>query len=268
MASSIEKHVPVFNGSNFRTWSTSMINYLCTSGLYQIVAGDISKPESLQGTSKTDGKLLGTWLDPIFWSEKDMTTIGLIRLCLNDAIKEKTKDKKTSKKLYDYLAYAYKETTFAHQYGIYTETLRLRVSGSHDPTNDIEKLSSLYQQLKEQNLEIPHKIQIMTLLHALPKHYKILLTTLLSSAKLTNWDIVSEQIHNDYQKKVFTGNNGPSANKITLIKRHRENPQWVKKPATNNTPQNGNNQTTSGSAPKPSGLKPFKGKGKGCAYPK
>ncbi|KAG5633032.1 hypothetical protein H0H81_011963, partial [Sphagnurus paluster] len=105
MSSSIEKHVSVFNGTNYLGWSSDMRTYLGSNLLWSYVEGTRPIPSS-------DDEAILTW------KEKDMQAMSLITMRIAQSTRDadKIKAATTSKGLWDALKEKYGGTTPANTF--------------------------------------------------------------------------------------------------------------------------------------------------------
>src|SRR3984885_13573914 len=68
MSSSIERLVPLLDGSNYRVWADSMKPYLMSQGYWRIANGDFTKPPSINLSNKRYADVEGDRRD---WDNKD-----------------------------------------------------------------------------------------------------------------------------------------------------------------------------------------------------
>ena len=101
MSSSIEKLVPLLDGSNYRVWKDSMQSYLMSQGYWRITNGQYLKPASLATTNDCYAQVES---DRREWDNKDDTAYGSIMLRITPSLHNLTTGQIGAKALWDVLA--------------------------------------------------------------------------------------------------------------------------------------------------------------------
>ena len=100
MSSQLDRMVPLFDGSNYHTWATSMTAFLCSQHLWGIVSGREGRPLDLSsgraavaatGTSPAQPAIPPPTQEEVSerqraqreWVEKDDQALGMIQLRLS-----------------------------------------------------------------------------------------------------------------------------------------------------------------------------------------
>ena len=103
MSSQLDCMVPLFDGSNYWTWATSMTAYLCSQRLWGIVSGRESRPSDLPSGRAAVAATSQSPAQPAIphpsqeevserqrnireWMEKDDQAIGTIQLRLSPSL--------------------------------------------------------------------------------------------------------------------------------------------------------------------------------------
>ena len=102
MSSQLNHMVPLFDGSNYCTWATSMTAFLCSQHLWGIVSSREGRPSDLPsgraavaatGTSPAQLAIPPTWEEVSErqraqreWAEKDDQALGMIQLWLSHSL--------------------------------------------------------------------------------------------------------------------------------------------------------------------------------------
>ena len=149
-----------FNGRNFLIWKMRMRAILVKD---KCLAAIVNRPENI-----TDDK----------WEEIDTNTIANLHLELGDKLLSNIEEKKTAKKIWDYLTKLY-ETKSIHNKIFLKRTLyTLRMSESSSVTGHINTLNTLFSQLQNMGYEIKTSEHAEILLQSLPDSYDQLIINL------------------------------------------------------------------------------------------
>ena len=80
MSSSLEKLVPLLEGSNYLIWAGAMRPYLQSQGMWQIVNGNELKPRALTAMATNAAKVAAREAECKDWNNKDDQAFRAIML--------------------------------------------------------------------------------------------------------------------------------------------------------------------------------------------
>ena len=80
MSSSLEKLVPLLEGSNYLIWAGLMRPYLQSQGMWHIVNGDEPKPRALAAMATNAAEVAAREAEHKDWNNKDDQAFGAIML--------------------------------------------------------------------------------------------------------------------------------------------------------------------------------------------
>src|ERR1700733_1296356 len=217
MSSSIERLVPLLDGSNYRVWKDSMKSYLMSQGYWRIANGEYLKPASL---ATTNGCYAQVESDRREWDNKDDAAYGSIMLRIAPLLHNLATGQTGAKALWDVLAATLGKTGAALIYSEFKAATSVWISASN-PTADCTKMATHFAWLKKNSQVIPPTIQAMILLSAFPCEFEHLQATILSSYELPDltFAAVHDQVVAEAQCRATGSSRQPNlVNKISAVK--------------------------------------------------
>ena len=251
MSSSIEKLVPLLDGSNYRVWKDSMQSYLMSQGYWRIANGQYLKPHSVATTSDRYAQVESDRRD---WDNRDDAAYGSIMLRIAPSLQNLATGQVGAKALWDVLAATLGKTGAALIYAEFKAATSVRISATN-PMADCTKMATHFGWLEKNSQVIPPTIQAMILLSAFPRKFEHLQSTILSSYELVDLTFTAVRDHTvaEAQRKAVGSSRQPVlANKISAVKRKGANPNW----------QHSQQQAGGSKSPQPNPNADGKGKGK------
>ena len=182
MSSQVDCLVPLFNGSDYHSWATSMTTYLCSIRLWGIVAGRETKPDALSSgraavaaTSSSPAQLAipAPTQEQVSerqvaireWIEKDEQAQGIIQLWLSHNLH--TLIGITAYQMWRNIEESYGRPGAALIFTDFKSLNTFRLSGSN-PAPEISKMVTLLERLCVNHCHFSEFMQTMLLLNALP----------------------------------------------------------------------------------------------------
>src|SRR5437899_2594046 len=150
MSSALDKMVPVFTGSNWQQWHTSMQAYLRAQGQWFIYGTE--KPASDHET----------------WDEHNEKALGNITLCVSPLIQVSITHLNTVKEVWDHLKENYGLPSIGSAYTELSRLLSTSIPAGSHPAPAITKMLSHFTYLKDAGLDFPAPVQAMIILCELP----------------------------------------------------------------------------------------------------
>ena len=150
MSSALDKMVPVFTGSNWQQWHTTMQAYLRAQGQWFIYG--TACPDEEHDT----------------WDEHNEKVLGKITLCVSPSIQVAISHLTMVKEVWEHLKENYGTPSIGSAYAELSCLLSTTIpTGSH-PTPAITKMLSHFAYLKDTGFEFPANMQAMIILCKLP----------------------------------------------------------------------------------------------------
>ena len=182
-SSQVDHLVPLFNGSDYHSWATSMTAYLHSIHLWGIVSGRETKPEALSSrraavaatlTSPAQLAIPAPLQEQVSerqvaineWIEKDEQAQGIIQLRLSHNLH--TLIGITAYRMWRNIEENYGRPGVALIFADFKALNVFRLSGSN-PTPEISKMVTLLEHLHVNHCQFLEFMQTMLLLNALPQ---------------------------------------------------------------------------------------------------
>jgi len=238
MSSTLDKMVPVFTGSNWQQWHTSMQAYLWAQGQWFVYST----------TQPADGHD-----DRNNWDDNTKRVLSNITLRLTPSIQVAIADLTTVKEVWDYLKKSFGAPSIGSAYAELSKLLLTTIpTGSH-PTPAITKMLSHFTYLKHAGFNFPAPVQTMIILCKLPPTMEVVAQILSQTSpdKIKNLKpegIVKAATLSFEQKGTTCGSGkGPQANKLSAVKRKPTDSKFAQQQQQQQ--QSGSNGGVSGNAP-------------------
>src|ERR1700733_3089810 len=199
MSSSIEKLVPLLDGSNYRVWKDSMQSYLMSQGYWRITNGQYLKPASL---ATTNDRYAQVESDRREWDNKDDAAYGSIMLRIAPLLHNLATGQTGAKALWDAIATTLGKTGAALIYSEFKAVTSIRVSATN-PMADCTKMATHFAYLEKNSQTIPAAVTAMILLNTLLRKFEHLQTTILSNYEVVNltFAVVHEHVVTEVQRR-------------------------------------------------------------------
>ncbi|KAF8798350.1 hypothetical protein BYT27DRAFT_7123076 [Phlegmacium glaucopus] len=214
MSSESLELVPLFDGTNYTSWATTMAAYLKMQGLWQITKGSVNRPQS-PAISASDAAAVATRVAIRLWDLKDDQALGTIMLRLAESVRHE--EGATSYMTWQNLEKSYAKQRPSLIFADFKEATSFRISGNGNPIPEMDKLFTLLERLKANEVELPARIQAMILLNAMPQKWNGVVSNYLLTRKVE--DLTFADVHTtiicEYQRT-------NPAYKISAIKRKGE----------------------------------------------
>ena len=183
--------IPVFDGSNWLSWSTRMSRFLMANKMWSYITGTYPKPAPIRetistlvsspqpsGSSSSCPAATTTTLGPVTngkeiadWINDDGSAIGYIKMKCQEAIVvgiPATAD--TSKKVWDNLKEKYDKASAVSVLMEIRKVFSFRLS-SGDPTSEIQKLAAMFARLEQCSFTVPNFVQASILIIMIPQKW-------------------------------------------------------------------------------------------------
>src|SRR3978361_377878 len=214
--SSIDKFVPVLDGSNWLSWSENMTSYLKSQGLWQIVAGNVTWPAD----PPTGSTLTAVQIQQrLTYTDLDDRAMGLIQLRLTPSIHQTLTRPDRSEQVWDNLEETYGKRSAPQIFSMFKQAIEFKISPQSDPSPQILRLDTLFERLTTEQVELPAFVQAMTLLNAITQSWDNIASTLLQThdTDTLTFKIIRDQVNSEWHRR----HAGPSNNatKTSAVKR-------------------------------------------------
>ena len=163
MSSALDKMVPVFTGSNWQQWHTSMQAYLRAQGQWFVYST----------TQPADGHD-----DRNNWDDSTERALGNITLRLAPSIQVAVADLTTVKDVWDYLKKSFGAPSISSAYTELSKLLSTTIPAGSHPAPAITKMLSHFTYLKDAGFDFPAPVQTMIILCKLPPTMEVVVQIL------------------------------------------------------------------------------------------
>jgi len=237
MSSALDKMVPVFTGSNWQQWHTSMQAYLWAQGQWFVYST----------TQPTDGHD-----DRNNWDDSTERALGNITLRLAPSIQVAVADLTTVKDVWDYLKKSFGAPSIGSAYAELSKLLLTTILAGSHPAPAITKMLSHFTYLKDTGFNFPAPVQTMIILCKLPPTMEVVAQILSQTSPDEIKNLKPEGIVKaamlSFEQKGAThgGGKGPQANKLSAVKCKPADPKFTQQQQQQ---QGGSNGGASGNAP-------------------
>jgi len=190
--------IPIFDGSNWLSWSARMSQFLMANKVWSYVIGTYTKPAPIremisapaaspQPLGSSSSCPAATTLGPVTnskeiadWINDDGSAIRCIKMKYQEAIVmdiPTTPD--TSKKVWEDLKKKYDKASTASILQKIHKVFSFWLSGG-DPTNEIQKLAAMFAHLEQCGFMVSDFVQASILIIVIPQKWDMISTWLLS----------------------------------------------------------------------------------------
>jgi len=236
MSSALDKMVPVFTGSNWQQWHTSMQAYLLAQGQWFVY----STTQPADGHDNHNN-----------WDDSTKRALGNITLHLAPSIQVAVADLTTVKEVWDYLKKSFGAPSIGSAYAELSKLLSTTIPAGSHPAPAITKMLSHFTYLKDAGFDFPAPMQTMIILCKLPPTMEVVAQILSQTSPDEIKNLKPEGIVKaatlSFEQKGAThgGGKGPQANKLSAVKRKPADPKF----AQQQQQQGRSNGGASGNAP-------------------
>jgi len=237
MSSALDKMVPMFTGSNWQQWHTSMQAYLWAQGQWFVYL-------TTQPTDSHD--------DRNNWDDNTERVLGNITLHLTPSIQVAIADLTTVKDVWDYLKKSFSAPSIGSAYAELSKLLSMIIPAGSHPAPAITKMLSHFTYLKDAGFDFPAPVQTMIILCKLPPTMEVVAQILSQTSPDEIKNLKPEGIVKaamlSFEQKGATrgGGKGPQANKLSAVKCKPADPKFTQQQQQQ---QGGSNGSVSGNAP-------------------
>src|SRR6204780_4501629 len=178
MSGSLDKLVPILDGTNYRDWEVTMSSYLMTQDLWDLVSIDPpAEPKhsyAMEGTGDTarrvrvpptEAELAEYKTELNAFKKEDNKALGAIVLRLATHLRHHRGD--TARITWENLKGQFGATSVSASFADFKNAISLKLSGGN-PIPEIERMATLFGRLADNELEVSDNMEALILLAALP----------------------------------------------------------------------------------------------------
>ena len=216
MSSALDKMVPVFTGSNWQQWHTTMQAYLQAQGQWFVYS-------NVCPANDTD-----------IWDENTEKALGNITLRLTPSIQVAVADLTTVKEVWDHLKENFGTPSIGSAYTELSRLLSTTIPAGSHPAPTITKVLSHFAYLRDAGFKFPAPMQAMIILCKLPPTMEVVAQILsqTSPSKIKNLkpDRIIKATALSFEQKGAShgsGGRGQQANKLSAVKRKPADPKFA-----------------------------------------
>src|SRR6266702_192233 len=210
MSSQLTSLVPVFDGSNWSTWSKAMTAFFMLQGLWGYVAGTIPVP----GVGAA-GPPPVTAADVSLWNKNAEMARGKLTLRLSPAVQQAVTGN-TSQLLWDAIKDRYGAVSMPCIYKDFKEVISIRFNPNQHPTPQFEKMAAAFACLgavtvgtgaNQTTLAITPQLQALIALSALPAKWENLIPIICAGVAIADLklDDVASQVIGQFETETNRG---------------------------------------------------------------
>src|SRR5882672_8058525 len=181
--SSLDKLVPLFDGTNYREWSMLMESYLQMQDCWDVVNGTNAAPIAPRPTRTQEGTGTETRVVTVPvpqeeidafqeaftpWRKLNDKALGAITLRLAAHLRHHRVA--GARETWQVLATLYGGSLYSATYSDFKQVLGIKLSGNN-PIPEIERMATLFGRLTANSFDLPDSVEAMILLAAIPSKW-------------------------------------------------------------------------------------------------
>jgi len=168
MSSSLERLVPVLNGTNYCDWAVLMQSFLQMQDLWEVVGGTHRMPAALAASPAPTPAQTATYNEQYAaWNTIDNKAIDTITLRITASLRHYRGANDTSRTFWNNLKTAFGTASMPAVYADFKQVINIKLTGGN-PIPDMERMATLFGRLTTNNLVLPANLQALLLLASLP----------------------------------------------------------------------------------------------------
>src|SRR5882672_4168953 len=237
--SSLDKLVPLFDGTNYREWSMMMESYLQMQDCWDVVnrtnAAPIApRPTRRQEGTGTDARIITVSVpqeeidafQAAFtpWRKLNDKALGAITLRLAAHLHHHRVA--GARETWQVLANLYGDSSYSATYSDFKQVLGIKLSGNN-PIPEIKQMATLFGRLTGNKFELPDPVEAMILLAAIPSKWDNVAQLYLQRTDLQTsltFDKVRVAIQQEFERTGRPVAN--SAQRLSAVKRKTADPSY------------------------------------------
>jgi len=225
MSTSLERLVPVLDGTNYHDWSVLMQSFLQMQDLWEVVGGTHRMPATL-ASGATPAQTTEYNEKYAAWNSIDNKAIGMITLRITASLRHYRGANETSRTFWANLKTAFGTASMPAVYADFKQVINIKLTGGN-PIPDLERMATLFGRLTTNSLTLPDNLQALLLLESLPPKWDSIAQLYLQCTDLATtltFANVRAAVKQEYERS-----NRPvdsSAQKLSAVKRKGPNPSY------------------------------------------
>jgi hypothetical protein len=200
------------------------------------------------------------------FEKNDGMVLGQITLRLSPTIQQNHQHCHTSASLWNALLATYGKSMASTVFKDFKDCLNSRIYTNADPQIYFDKVFGAYARMKSANIAVPPQLQAMIAFAALPQKWEMLISVITGDNPLKDLilsDVCTAVITQFQADSVRHGSKQHNANKISVVKHKRGDPNWCNQQGSGQQQQQNQQQQGSDSqAKRKRGKRTGKGKAK------
>ena len=230
--SSLEKLVPVLDGSNYRDWSVMMMSYLQLQELWEVVDGNLRIPTAPTPTTAADGTttaptraVMAAYNEEYAkWNTADNKATGAITLRVHASLRHYRTANQSARTFWANLRNAFGAASMSAIYADFKAVIGTKLSGGN-PISEMERMATLFGRLATNQVVIAPQLQALVLLSALPAKWDSIAQLFMQRTDLNHaltFSNVRAAITQEYERQGRPIDK--SAHKLSAVKRKGPDP--------------------------------------------
>ena len=214
--------VPVFNGQDFRSWQQKMRDYLGSQKLWGYAAGTCVRPSPANAGAPTAAESTAM----ADWDECDLQVTSLIALRLSPNFR--THLGTTAAATWTSLDTTFGQPHFTTIFSEFVEALRVRLSPTHNPQVEIQRLWTILERLWANGCVLSDYLQGMILLRAIPKEWDNVASMYCNGMTMANVSFVGvrDAIVAEFERRAKPAQIAHFADRLSVVKRKGKSPSF------------------------------------------
>jgi len=166
MSSSLDRLVPLLDGTNYRDWSVLMQSYLQMQDSWEVVGGSYRMPtQPAQGASQSE---ITTFREEFgAWNTADNKASGAIMLRISASLRHYRGANQSARTFWGNLKTAFGAASMPAVYADFKLLINSKLSGGN-PIPEIERMAMLIDRLTTNKFTLADNLQGLILLAAIP----------------------------------------------------------------------------------------------------
>ena len=149
MSSSLERLVPILDGTNYRDWAVLMQSYLQLQDLWEVIDGDHRMPTALTPSASASQT---TAYNTAYatWNVADNKATGAITLRITASLRHYRAANQSARTFWGNLKTAFGAASMPTVYADFKQVINIKLSGGN-PVPEIERMATLFNRLAANN---------------------------------------------------------------------------------------------------------------------
>jgi len=225
MSSSLERLVPILNGTNYHDWAVLMQSFLQLQDLWEVVDGSHHMPTALTpGATASQTTAYNTAYAE--WNIANNKATGAITLRIAAHLRHYRSANQSARTFWGNLKTAFGAASMPAVFADFKQVINAKLSGGN-PVPEMERMATLFGRLATNNLTITPSLQGLILLAALPNKWDNVAQLFMQRTDLTTsltFANVRTAIKQEYERAGRPVDS--SARKLSAVKRKGPNPSY------------------------------------------